>query len=68
MKMDKIEPVDVIVFFLAVVIGFMLVMSSVRVERPDISDARAEMVANIVTSIITIISIYVGAKVQSLVK
>jgi len=59
-------PVDIIVFFLAVVIGLMLVGSVVKplITGQQLTETAAKQIGGIIAAVVAIISIYVGSKLR----
>ena len=65
--MNKWMPADYIVMFLTLVIGTMLLLTSAKgvISRTEMSDQKTEMLIGLIGSLVAIISIYIGAKIQS---
>lgn len=64
--MNKWTPTDVIVLILAITVSLILlsIFGELMLNDIPLTETAAELVAGLVTSVITIISIYVGAKIQ----
>lgn len=65
--MNKWMPADYIVTFLTLVIGTMLLLTSAKgvISGTEMSDQKTEMLIGLIGSLVAIISIYIGAKIQS---
>lgn len=63
---NNVKPVDIIVLVLAISISAALVITAIvpMILGEPVSDTRARFIAATVGSMLTIVSMYVGAKIQ----
>ena len=64
--MKNWNSVDVVVLILTIIISLVLIITLIRpfVTGVAITDGNSKLVAGLIASIISIISMYVGAKIQ----
>jgi hypothetical protein len=61
------KPVDAIVAILAVIIGLVVVLPllGVVIHSYEFDDGRAEVLAGLVSSLVAIVSVYVGSRLRN---
>ena len=64
--MKNWKPVDVIVLILACILGFSLVFAMIKplITTASLSPDSLKLIAGLLASMLTIVSIYVGGKIQ----
>ena len=65
--MNQWKPADWIVMFLTIVIGAMLLLASMHsiIHGTELSEKKTEMLIGLIGSLVAIISIYIGSKIQN---
>jgi divalent metal cation (Fe/Co/Zn/Cd) transporter len=66
MNLNNWKAVDYIIAFLAIIIGMFIILSVLGplFTHQPMTDNKAKLIASIVTSVISIISVYVGSQIQ----
>lgn len=62
----KWSPVSIIVLWLAVVVGaiMLMVIAGIIIQERDMTADKSKLITDVINSMVTIISVYVGAMIQ----
>lgn len=65
--MKEWRPVDILVMFLSLTVGILLLSSvaQITITGGALSETKAKTIAGVVSSVVAIISIYVGSKIKN---
>jgi uncharacterized protein YacL len=64
--MKNFKPVDILILFIGVIIGIFILLSviSVLITHKPMDDLKARLIASIITSLVSVISLYVGHRLN----